>query len=1327
MKLSKIKIKGVLACIIFLTTQAYAIDLSVSNAGISPDPIAVSSTFTIGVDINNQDSPVAITPEDAQFVAISIFGYDTSNVVGLVSNTLGWNCILGVSNIDCDRTFSPLEFSAGSTLPFQVTLSTGVFVNNPDTFTLSATDESGVLTEDNIFDNEVMITTSTGAVLDYAMTVDPAMSLPVQIFEDTTGNLPISFKLENVGGVEGMSEFVTITVDPAYVLSNVFISNVTNTAWKCNPSTGGWDCMNTMTSNGMLPGEVVTVTGDISSYPTNVGLTSNVIEAQVTVSGDNTFSNDSAIIGVNVSAAAVTDLELQKFVKDGPGAANIITESPVGATFYYQLHVNNLSLTAATNVTVTDPLPAGVQFINDLSSGSWICTAAPFIDEFNSQGVSCTHPSIPASSPNFGEIIVFEVVGLNLGMKANTAVVASDEIDSNPINNDNISSPAMINIINPVLNPDVVISKTILAGTVVGDLGTLEATQGDQVIYKILGINNTSGSVNANGVSIIDTLPPGVSYVSHNTLGPNFNCLDFDTINNKLTCSASSLPFTTADDGVEITVGVTGAIGVVVTNTASIAAANDTNTGNNTAIAPAFEIVGAALPDVDLTMTKDAQDVNGVSLTSVNLGDIFKYKLFVENFGANNAPVGSVEVQDTLPSEIAFKLPFTSPVNWTCNITGGNHLTCINDVVIFAAGPAQIIDFQVIAQVAGIGVNNTASVGIVAPPVIIDTDSGNDIGSVSINIISAGAGDLIFTKAVSGGIPISGKNRAVNEFAIGDTVIYTLTASNQSAAITHTDLVIKDVLPNNLNFISTIPTQGFMCNYNSVSHEVICNNDVNNPLLPGQEVDIEIKTTAAAVGLGIVNVGNASSIAQSVNLDSNSVIIDIVSAATPTTLSVSKEALVAGLPVTSITKGTAFKYQVIITNTGKSDAINIKAIDDMPIGVIVNNAQGAGWVCNNIGQQYTCEFLSSLTAGASTVIDFTVEDNSAVGVDQLQNNITVTADNAASQSASNTIDLTSIALNLNVTQNPNPIIENMPFEFVVDVINTGTEELQGIEVVNTLPVGFSYNAQNKASSCSQNGLILTCAVTSVAIGTTESIVIPVLAIPMVESNAIYTNITTVTGSNFPAVITVNTITNVVAASANNTDISITKTASESVVSINQSFAYILTVSNNSEILATDVSLTDNLPSGLVFESIDAPANWSCNNNNPIICNLATLDVNESSTIVVNVVAPSQPGSIVNTAEVSSNEADSNPANNSSRANVNITEVIADLEVSKAASVVSLNSGEQFTWNIEVTNNGPDAADHVVIVICYLRVLNKHQCQVIMMLIASILGERSIVK
>ena len=1297
MKLNKIKIKGLLACILFLATQAYAIDISVSNAGISPDPIVASSTFTIGVDINNQDSPVAITPEDAQFIAISIFGYDTANVVGLVSNTVGWNCIVGVSSIDCDRTFSPLEFSAGSTLPFQVTLSTGVFVNNPDTFTLSATDESG-LTEDNIFDNEVMITTSAGATLDYAMSVDPALPIPIQIFEDTTGNLPISFKLENIGGVEGMSEFVTLMVNPAYVLSNVSISNVTNTAWSCNPSTGGWDCMNTMTSNGMLPGEVVTVTGDISSYPTTVGLTANVIEALVTVSGDSVFTNDSAIIGVNVSPAAATDLELEKFVKDGPGAANIITESPVGATFYYQLHINNLSLTAGTNVTVTDLLPAGVQFINDLSLGSWICTADPFIDEFNSQGVSCTHPSIPASSPSFGEIIVFEVVGLNQGMKANTAVVASDEIDSNLIDNDNISSPAMINIINPVLNPDIIISKTILSGTVVGDLGTLEATQGDQVTYKILGINNTSGSVNGDNLSIFDELPPGVTYVSHNTLGPNFNCSPFDIGNNKLTCTATSLPFTTAEDGVEITVEVTGAAGLFVTNTTSITASNDTNTGNNITNSPSFEIVGGALPDVDLTMTKDAQDVNGVSLTSVNLGDTFKYKLFVENFGANNAPVGSVEVQDTLPSEIAFKLPFISPANWTCNITGGNHLTCINDAVIVVAGPAHIIDFQVIAQVTGVGVNNTASVGVVAPPVIIDTDPGNDIGSVSIDIIAAGGGgDLVFNKTVSGGIPISGTSGATNEFVIGDNVLYTLTASNQSAAITYTDLVIKDVLPSNLNFISAIPTQGFICNYNSVGHEVVCNNDVSNPLLPGQVVDIDLNMTAAVAGLGIVNVGNADSAAQSENLNSNSVIIDIVSVVTPTTISVSKQALVAGLPVTSITKGAAFKYEVTITNTGKADAINIKAIDNMPIGVIVNNAQGTSWACNNVAQQYTCEFFGSLAAGASTVIDFTVKDNSGVGVDQLQNNVDVTADNAVLQSASNTIDLTSVALNLNVTQNPNPIVENMPFEFVVDVINTGTEELQGIEVVNTLPVGFSYASQNKASSCSQNGLILTCAVsTPIAIGTTESIVIPVLAIPVVENNITYTNTTTVTGSNFPAVITVNTITNVVAATVNNTDISITKSASENVVSINQSFAYILTVSNNSDILATDVSVTDNLPNGLVLESIDAPANWSCNSGNPIICNLATLAVNESSTIVVNVLAPSQSGSITNTAEVSSNEPDSNPVNNSSKANVNITEVVADLEVSKTASVASLNSGEQFTWNIEVTNNGPDAADHVVI-------------------------------
>ena len=1294
MKLNTIRLIEIALFVSLWSTSTYAIDLSVSNAGITPDPIVASSMFTISVDINNHGTPPAKTPEDAQFIAVSISGYDPANVTGLVSNSAGWSCAVNVSSVDCDRVFTTGEFPPDTTKMFQVTLSTGVVVNIPDTFTITATDKSG-LTEDNVADNDAMVTTTAGEPPDLGF-VNGVTSTLLETDDGDSGPFIVNYRVKNNGGdaLTGASLSILYN-DVDFSLS---FPGPAPVGWNCNQSTASWNCFIT----GNFPnGAIADFQFDLS-VALGVGNYPNVIDANITDSsgreGASTLFDNDVSTGVNV-VLLTTDLELTKFAKDGPAAANLITSSPVGANFFYQIHVNNLSVTAGTNVVVTDPLPAGIRFINDRSSGSWGCSADPFINEFSSQGVSCSHPSIPASTPNFSEIIVLEVVGLTTGVKSNIAVVSSIEADSNPLNNDNISSPSIINITNPEINPDVVVNKTIVSGTMVGNLGILEAVQGNQVVYKILGVNTISGSVNATDVLIMDTLPPGVTYVSHNTLGPNFNCPAFDTGNNKLTCTASSLPPTTAENGVEIVVEVTGEVGLTVVNSASITASNDSNTSNNTVTALSFEIISGALPDVDLTMTKEAQDTNGMSLTSVNLGDSFNYKLFIENFGVNNAPVGSVEVQDTLPAEVRFVLPFASPVNWTCNIVGGNHLSCINDVVIVASGPVQGIEIPVVAQLAGNAVNNTASVGIVAPPVVQDTDAGNNLGSISININSVMGGELSITKMVFGGVLVDSISGATNEFTINDTVTYKLTVSNNSAEVTIEDLLVSDELPSNLSFLSATATQDLVCSYDSANHKVTCGNGANTPFLPGEIADIEIKATATTAGLGIVNVANVSSFVQTDNINSNSAIIDIVAGVSETTLFVSKEALFAGSPVTSVSKGTAFTYRVNVTNTGNSDALNVKIIDDMPQGVIVNTAVGAAWLCNNVGQQYTCELSESLAPGTNTMVEFAVVDNSAEGVDQLQNNVEVTADNATLKSASNSINLTNAALNLNVSQNPDPITENTAFDLKIDVVNTGTEELRDTEVVNTLPAGFSYAVvQNKVSACIENGLVMTCALNGpVAVGAIESIIIPVVSIAVVDPNVIYTNMTTVAGSNLAGSTTVNTVINVISTGIINTDISISKTASVDEVSVNGEFSYTLIVTNNSSDIATDVIVTDNLPAALTLNSINA-STWVCNGTDSLTCSLAALAANESSTIIINVSAPPQAGVINNIAQVSSNEEDENPSNNSSEASVNVIEntATADLSMLKRASVDSLDSGEQLTWRVTVTNNGPDIAQNVTI-------------------------------
>ncbi|MFK8011133.1 MAG: hypothetical protein AB8B80_03765, partial [Marinicellaceae bacterium] len=160
------KIISQLFVLVLISNGAQAIDLSVTNESINPASVPSFSTYTLAFDINNQSAPPALTPEDAQFVTISISGYDPSNNGGVISNTPSWACVDNFNTIDCSRSFTISEFPPGSTEPFSIDIGTNSIVINPDTFIVNVSEEAGPM-EDNFADNMVTIFSApAGAVPD---------------------------------------------------------------------------------------------------------------------------------------------------------------------------------------------------------------------------------------------------------------------------------------------------------------------------------------------------------------------------------------------------------------------------------------------------------------------------------------------------------------------------------------------------------------------------------------------------------------------------------------------------------------------------------------------------------------------------------------------------------------------------------------------------------------------------------------------------------------------------------------------------------------------------------------------------------------------------------------------------------------------------------------------------------------------------------------------------------------------------------------------------------------------------------------------------------
>ena len=135
--------------------------------------------------------------------------------------------------------------------------------------------------------------------------------------------------------------------------------------------------------------------------------------------------------------------------------------------------------------------------------------------------------------------------------------------------------------------------------------------------------------------------------------------------------------------------------------------------------------------------------------------------------------------------------------------------------------------------------------------------------------------------------------------------------------------------------------------------------------------------------------------------------------------------------------------------------------------------------------------------------------------------------------------------------------------------------------------------------------------------------------------------------------------------AGRADLSITKTDLPDPVAPGGSLAYTINVNNAGPDDASAVKVVDTLPAGTTFVSATAPSNWTCNHaSGTVTCNRTggNLSPGSAPTITIVVTAPATPGSINNTATVSSPN-DDTPGNNTATAATTVA--AADLSITKA--------------------------------------------------------------
>lgn len=148
--------------------------------------------------------------------------------------------------------------------------------------------------------------------------------------------------------------------------------------------------------------------------------------------------------------------------------------------------------------------------------------------------------------------------------------------------------------------------------------------------------------------------------------------------------------------------------------------------------------------------------------------------------------------------------------------------------------------------------------------------------------------------------------------------------------------------------------------------------------------------------------------------------------------------------------------------------------------------------------------------------------------------------------------------------------------------------------------------------------------------------------------------------------------------------STTKTDARGDIETGQPVNYTIEVGNTGSFNATNVKVSDAIPTGMTFISA-TPSQGSCSYSDTLVCSMGNLAVGARATITLT-VQPTIIGAIENSARVTMNETDVNSINNSSSSRVRIVEMISDIGVFMSGpSSVLRNSN--VTYKIDVTNNG----------------------------------------
>lgn len=912
-----------------------------------------------------------------------------------------------------------------------------------------------------------------------------------------------------------------------------------------------------------------------------------------------------------------------------------------GERFSWTLTVaNDGADVAAGPFEVTDDLPAGVTGATGSGTG-WSCSSA-------AGTVTCerTSPSDTlASGASFQDITI-------------TASVPDDvEADTDLANSGSVSArtydPVAANDSDDVTVATRTVSDMGVVKRLVGDL-----TPGTRATYAIT-VTNHGPSVARGAITVTDTLPSGLTYRSFEGTGWTLDRTGQDL---ELTWTGATPVAVGAMPQITVVADVDSSVTGDVVNTAAVTEPTDPTAGKEAD--DSSTVTTTPSPSADLRLDKSSPG-------EFRAGTRDSYRLDVRNLGPSDA-AGPLTVTDTLPDGVTYD-SVTSTDAWSCS-AAGQDVTC---TLAGGLDDEATTRLDLVVDIAAAATGDLENSAIVSSPTA-DPNSGNDTGTDDTGITVES--DLAIDKAVTDAPVVA-----------GERATYTLTVSNNGPASSPGPIVVTDTLASPLTLVSFSGT-GWTC---TGTRELECTRP--GPLAPDAEAPVLILVTEVASDAGASTLANSGNVAGPATDPTTANNTDTVSVtvAEDAELSIGKSVEGSG----TVAAGDTVEFTIAVDSAGPSDARDVDVTDTLPDGMSLVSLGGTGWTCDGLA----CS-RDRVAAGTSAPdLTLVARVGSGVRPTTLTNSASVSTATPGDDTSDNTdtADVTTVVsadLSLVKSHGTGTAVAGESTSFDLVVSNEGPSDNAGpITVTDTLPDQMSYLSANAPWSCVA-GKALECTLTG---GLTAGATAPTLTVQVQVAEGApagdVTNTASV-GSDDPDPVAKNDTDTAGVEVTRLAELSVTK-SHEGPVRIGDDLSFEIIVSNAGPSDARGVVLTDPLAEGLTFVSADGGEDWSCAAaGEGVRCTYGKPLPAEADapavTVVATVGAEAYP-SVDNIATVSADTPEASTADNASTDTVEVPPQV-DLGVAKSATR-RLVVGEETTYELEVTNQGPTEAPGTVTV------------------------------